>query len=325
MMYMAEQRQTPIDIKKRLEGVRKTSEGAQGFDIVPVLVIGGALMVIAIAAFFFQKGRRRAALEEDRRARRAEEELRQKRLAEEAARQQQYTLGEADEVPCGVPCPITDLLRVRGGAPASLLSHEPGFIPSPVKVVEAIDGGVVLEPRGSALYAPDEGDQWLSIRQAGAPRLYPVSVRRHPTQARQDTLLASPRGSGCKFERFGSIPCAYSATVTPAANPGAPVDAQATPVRVVAIGIGTLRFTGPIEVQGGMRLTIRVALPGEFDSSEFEARVRNQTPDDVGDVVVEAAFDATPSPVLDTLARTLVRELDLPLVEQGTVHSDRLS
>lgn len=313
MSYLAEQQQ--VDVNKRLEGLRKISDGAQGFELRPILLIGVLLFALALVAFRAQKRRRREELEEDRRIRREEEERRQRRLAEEAAKQQKFQLTEAREHECVAPCPVTDLVRIRAGVKGALVPREPGYPPHGIMILEPVDGGLLVVPPSDAIATPPEGELWLSVRQSGAPRFYPVEVRRRVGEGPTDALLATPTGPGWKFARFGRQPASFPAIAIPIDGQSPPRDEDAVPVKITSIGIGSLEFTGPVEVGGGTKLCLRVALPDELDSLEIPGRVRNQSRDDAGTDQIEVAFDAIPGFGLDLLARGIVQHLEAPSLE----------
>jgi len=310
MTYLTESQ--PINVDRRIEGLRKAGEGSSGVDVTPVLVGGVVLLAIALITLFVQKKKIRDELAADRRAREIEAERRKRRLAEEALKQRHFRLTKAKKFKCAEPCPVTDLIRVRPGISGSLLPRDPGPAPVAVSLLEMVDGGLLLAlPSEIGTTLPQE-PVWLAIRQTGGPRLYPVEIAQAETPHHPNTVIATPMGPGWKFFRFGRQEASYDAIAMPMEGQGPPKDEGAVPIEVVSIGIGSLEFTGPVEAAGGTRLHLRVALPSEVDSIELPVRVRGQAPDGSGENVTEVVFDAVSRPMLDILARRLVSQLDRP-------------
>lgn len=297
-----------VDVKKRFEGLKKSSEGVQGFDVVPIILVGVLLMAAGIGIWVLQRRRRRARLEEDRQNRREDEKRRRKRLEEAAKRQQRFTVTESKGHALADVCPVTDILRIRDGASASLVGKEPGHTSGRVQVLGTSPQGLSLIPHPEESGHVPDGDVWLSVRQSGGPRLYPVHVTRQPSAEHHDALVASTAGPGWKFSRFGRCATDLHAIAIPALR-SIPNEEDAVPVRIVSLGIGSAELDGPIEMEGGATAVLRVALPDEMESTELAARVRTRSRDEAGRDITEVAFDSVPGPTLDILTRALARLL----------------
>lgn len=299
-----------VDVRKRLEGLKQSVEGAQGFDIVPAAIIGTSLMMIAVGVWIIQRRRRAAQLQQDRRRRRDDAERRRKRLAHEAGQKQRFTISATKSDELAEACPVTDILDIRPGVSAALVSKRPGHIPSRVTIKGSDDAGLHLVPDPRATAPVPEGEMWLSVRKTGGTRLYPVTVERRASAAHVEAIVATTTGPGWEFSRFSRHPTDLHAIAMPTEGSRPPDEQDAVPVRILSLGIGSAEITGPLELDGGARAVIRIALPEEMESATFPARVRSRSRDDAGRDIIEVAFDSVPGPTLDILARSLARQLD---------------
>lgn len=299
-----------VDVRKRFEGLKKGSEGAQGFDVGPVIVVAVILLITVIGAWVLQRRAWRARLQTDRRLRREDQERRRRHLEKEA-RQRRFTLVESREQEAfAVTCAATDISDIRAGGEGSLIAREPGHVSASVLVIGADDDGLWLAPRPEETgYVPD-GEVWLAVRQAGARRLYPVVATRRSTGEHQDAMVVRPTGCGWKFSQLGRCDVDLAGVALPVPGSAPPREADATPIRVSSIGFGGAEIHGAVPFNGGTRIALRVALPDEMESVELAARVRAPSRAQDGRKITDVAFDVIPRPNRDILARALVRMLD---------------
>ncbi len=298
-----------VDVQDRFAGLRKSSEGAQGFDIGPVIVTAVVLVITVVGARVLQRRAWRARLEGDRQRRREEEEQRRTRL-EGGSRKQRFFLAESQQPAAfAETCAMADLLGIRNGVEGSLIAKEPGHASARVKVLGASDDGLGLAPHPEEAGHIPDGDVWLSVRQAGARRLYPITATRQPTGEHHDALRAAATGPGWKFSRLGQCDVHLHAIAIPVQGSVPPREEDAIPVRVLSIGFERATLEGPVSFEGGNHMALRIALPDEMDSVEFAARVRSQSRPEDGRKITDVVFDAVPRTTHNILARALARIL----------------